>query len=178
MTTRKLSHLLARWQFNANNFFRELGWLAYFILVLGCVLALSIGVYIHVQSKRVAMEELLASMVSRPAVIAIKQAQGISLPPFQSNLFVAHLHKIAIQNQIALDEVVFSLENLPGQPFMRYQTRISTINAYPAIRQFIDELLTTTPNATLDGVHCMRADINDPLPRCDLIFSTFFQKDV
>lgn len=102
---------------------------------------------------------------------------ALSLPWFDSARLVEQLGVVAAETKLPIDEIGFVLEQSAQQPYLRYRVTLSVTAAYPAVRQFVDDVTSTMRHVELDSIGCVRADIALPAPTCELAFSAFFRKD-
>ena len=89
----------------------------------------------------------------------------------------AQFHENAVAVGLVDEEVSYSLEAPPGQPYQRYRIRLPVKADYPKIRRFIAALAVDMPHVALDGIRCSRENKAASVLACDLTFSAFFRID-
>lgn len=75
------------------------------------------------------------------------------------------------------DDISYTLEVLPGQPYQRYRLTFPVKSNYPTIRRFVAALAADMPHVALDGIRCARENTSSPVLACDLSFSAFFERE-
>jgi hypothetical protein len=110
--------------------------------------------------------ELIAG---RPAVEAEPATlPGQRLRAFESSHLVGLLREGAAVADVSIDEMSFSVEGAPSQPFVRYRAVFDVTAPYPAIRKFISHILGGSDGVVLDTVSCARKDLAAADVKCDL----------
>jgi hypothetical protein len=108
----------------------------------------------------------------RPAV-----PSRASLPAFSSAVLAERFNQTAIDIGLPPDEISYTLDAPPGQPYQRYRLTFPVKSNYPAIRRFVAALATEMPHVALDGIRCSRENTGSPVLACDLTFSAFFERE-
>lgn len=111
----------------------------------------------------------------RPRPVAIESSRKPLLQRFESAKFIAHFNENISSVGLQAEEVSYSLETQPAQPYQRYRIRIPVKADYPMIRRFLAALNADMPHVTLDSIHCERENTATVLLTCTLSFSAFFQ---
>lgn len=144
-------------------------------------LLLLVGIYAMGKQHISAGQDELRSLRSRrpmggaPAPVSALSAPG--LPWFDSVRLVEQLDAVAEEARLPIDEVGYALEASAQHPYLRYRITLTVTAAYPAVRQFVDDVSSSMRHVALDSISCTRADIALPAPTCELAFSAFFRKD-
>lgn len=99
------------------------------------------------------------------------------LPGFNSAKVAAQFHENAHAVGLASEEVGYTLDSPPGQPYQRYRIRFPVKADYARIRRFVAALAADMPHLALDGINCTRENTAAALLTCDLVFSAFFRLD-
>jgi len=100
-----------------------------------------------------------------------------SLPPFSSAVLAERFNQTAIDIGLPPDEISYTLEAPPGQPYQRYRLIFPVKSNYPTIRRFVAALAADMPHVALDGIRCSRENTSSPVLACDLTFSAFFERE-
>lgn len=119
-------------------------------------------------------EELRASaprVVQRSATGTGDAAQ--SLPPFNGTVLASVFNQAAAELKLPVEEIAYSLDNNPNQPFLRYRATLALHGGYPVVRRFIDRV-HKIGSVELDSIACARENIAAASLRCDLSFSAFY----
>lgn len=148
--------------------------------VSALVASLTLGAMLFWSARHQELSGALVSLQrSSPAQVTIQPAVprdgAVDLPEFSSAAFVAQLNSLAHDMGLASEEVTYTLENNPGQPYWRYRINFEVKSGYPQIRKFLAALSSEVPNATLDAIRCQRADTATPALTCNLTLSAFFR---
>ncbi len=126
-------------------------------------------------------EELRSTSKQKQAAENLNVSQEVAsvvLPKFHSGQLVSSLNHFAADNKLALEEVVYTLDESTSQPYLRYRINMSVTSSYPVVRRFAMRLNSKMPTVVLDAINCSREDIAIAALKCDLSFSAFFQKEV
>jgi hypothetical protein len=105
-----------------------------------------------------------------------KSVSGIELSQLRSSAVVKSFNSIASDVHVPLDEAAYALEDIERTPYLQYRITVTTKAGYGEIRKFLAVLSSEIPNATLDSIHCGRANLMEPALGCELAFSAFFAK--
>lgn len=101
---------------------------------------------------------------------------AFALPQFDSSSVLASFNSIAEDVHLPLEEVAYSLEGTNHVPYLQYRIMATTRTGYGEIRKFLAVISSEIPSATLDAIHCNRANAIDETLGCELAFSVFFNK--
>jgi hypothetical protein len=123
-----------------------------------------------------AAQEAVTSKVKRGRQVDSSKVRIPDLPYFSAARFTGQFHRTADEVGLALDEVVYSLEESTGQPFIRYRITLGVHTQYSEIRRFVAALSNDLPNTSLDAVRCARSSLGSSKLSCDLVLSAFFAK--
>ncbi|MGB9991948.1 hypothetical protein [Pseudoduganella rhizocola] len=120
----------------------------------------------------------LAQLRRAPAKLlpAAAPSRG-SLPAFSSAVLAERFNQTAIDIGLPPDEISYTLDAPPGQPYQRYRLTFPVKSNYPTIRRFVAALATEMPHVALDGIRCSRENTSSPVLACDLTFSAFFERE-
>jgi len=130
-------------------------------------------------SRAHAAQDALRHVVQHPPVatpVALPPVAGAELPVFDSASFAAEFLTTAREAGVPTEEVAYTLENGPTQPYMRYRIALETKAGYLEVRKFIAALSSAQPNVALDTIRCRRDDAGAAVLGCQLAFSAFFRK--
>lgn len=100
-----------------------------------------------------------------------------SLRPFNSAQVLQVLSDVALETNLPLAEVTFTLDASAAQPYVRYRAALTTIGTYSTIRRFVTQIHSSVGDVSLDAFSCTRKNIQDTALACDLAFSAFYRKD-
>ncbi|NML60932.1 hypothetical protein HHL21_07510 [Massilia sp. RP-1-19] len=100
-----------------------------------------------------------------------------TLRPFNSAQVLQVLSNVALETNLPLAEVTFSLEAGAAQPYLRYRAAFTATGTYSTIRRFVDQVHSSVGDVSLDAFSCTRKNIQDTTLACDLAFSAFYRKD-
>lgn len=103
-------------------------------------------------------------------------AAPLDLPHFNSGQLVAQLNAVAKDAGLALNKVVYVLEESGNQPYLRYRITLSSTMKYPVVRGFAEQLDGSIPHLSFDAIACARKEISVVELSCDLVMSGFFRK--
>ncbi len=120
------------------------------------------------QSPKAAVKRVDTVTTSAPA----------DLPPFRSSALVALVNDVASDAGLEIEDIAYSLDDTPTQPYLRYRVGMSVVAAYPQVRQFAERLLERGSHLTLDGITCARSEANRQQLSCDLAVSGLFEKSI
>lgn len=98
------------------------------------------------------------------------------LPTFSSAELAKQFNQTATDVGLRSDEISYSLEASPGQPFLRYRLTFPVQSNYPTIRRFVAALSADMPHVVLDGIRCSRESTSSSALVCDLTLSAFFAR--
>lgn len=87
------------------------------------------------------------------------------------------LHASADAMESELDEIVYTLEEAPSEPLLRYRARFGVSASYPGVKRFVDKVLNSAPNLSLDKISCIKQTIQEDSPTCDFAVSAFYTRD-
>lgn len=124
------------------------------------------------------LEEALAAGRSvKTASHSVQAANNLpKLPQFSSAELVDTVNQIAVDLNLPVDEISYTLEDAPSIPYLRYRYTLSVKTSYPLMRRFVDGVAMNLPHSILDSISCSRDDIVAATLSCDLAFSAFFKK--
>ncbi|MYM27949.1 hypothetical protein GTP58_06405 [Duganella sp. CY15W] len=131
----------------------------------------------HLAQHRLELTELRSKARTPVSTPYTPASLAPNLPWFDNAKLVEQLGKVAGENNLPIDEVGYVLEDGTQHPYLRYRITLSVTAAYPAIRQFADDVSSSLPHVDLDSISCTRSDIAVVAPTCELAFSAFFRKD-
>ncbi|UGQ48751.1 hypothetical protein [Massilia endophytica] len=101
---------------------------------------------------------------------------AVPLPQFDSADFAHRFLGTARDVGLVTDEVGYTLETPPGQPYWRYRISLSVKTGYPQVRRFVAALASEMPFVALDAIRCTRENIGASALACELTFSAFFRR--
>lgn len=101
---------------------------------------------------------------------------GTDLPPFDNAAFTAAFLATAKDVGVPADEVFYTLESTPEQPYLRYRISLESKSGYPELRKLLAALAVEQDNVVLDAIRCQRQDAKAVALTCQLAFSAFFRK--
>ncbi len=96
---------------------------------------------------------------------------------FDGTQLMTLLHASADAVEVDLDELVYTLEEAPSEPFLRYRARFGVTASYPDVKRFVDKVLNSAPNLSLDKLSCIKQTIQEDFPTCDLAVSALYTRD-
>jgi hypothetical protein len=138
-----------------------------------------LGQWQHARASARQLHELLVA--GKPAIAASPAgalaASVPKLPRFSSAELVETVNQVAADIGLPVDEISYTLDESPSQPYLRYHVTLSSAASYPLMRRFVDGMAMNLPHAVLDSISCSRDDIAVAALSCDLSFSAFFMKD-
>ncbi len=115
-------------------------------------------------------------MKSPALAVEPAQANANGLREFQSSHLVGLLREGAAVADVALNEIAFTVEGTPEQPYQRYRAAFEVSAPYPTVRKFISHVLSGTNGVVLDTVACSRKDISAEAVTCALSFYVAYQR--
>jgi hypothetical protein len=99
------------------------------------------------------------------------------LPALNTVSLVVAIREAATATKINPRDITYTLENQSGQPYIRYQARLSVDAAYPSIRQFVQNIVDNESYTSLDAITCERIELKGSGPVCDITISAFYKRD-
>lgn len=99
-----------------------------------------------------------------------------SLQPFNSAHLVQALNDASEKSSVPLNDVAFTLDDGPGQPFLRYRASFSVTANYVSVRRFIDRIHAELLDVSLDSISCAREAIDSQALKCSVVFSAFYAR--
>jgi hypothetical protein len=153
-----------------------------FCLALGLSLLGSLGALMAYSTALVALsdaneDQRELEVAPIPITVAVTSSSyGVPLRPFSSAAVVQSLNDAASTSNLSVDDVTFSFEETPAQPYLRYRASLTIAGNYLSTRRFVELVRTTLTDVSLDSFSCTRKDIRDTGLTCDVTFSAFYRK--
>jgi hypothetical protein len=170
------------WQFQLSQFFRAhivatgVAMIAFFTLVT------FFFAYVHLTLRLDAINSefhLVHQQVQMPRPIKSHWGKDQSiLPPLDSAVLAEALQQAATESNLKLDEISYSLDASPAQPFLRYRTSLLLTAKYSNIRNFVSRFQRKLEQTSLDSISCKRTAIDDAELSCEIAVSTFYRKAI
>ena len=152
--------------------------ITFFIVVGFIVIAFTAIVAAVIETQRARVNESALSGIKNSRAHAPNPANltPADLKSFDGAQLMAALHSSSGLVDIDLDEIAYALEDVPSEPFLRYRARFSISTGYPHIRRFIDNLLESASNLSLDQISCVRQSVQEKFPTCNLSVSALYMR--
>jgi hypothetical protein len=132
-------------------------------------------------ARKAAMEDSVSLGQRGPGATLVAASESkahLNLTAFRSSHMLAILEQGASIANLKLDEISFTIDDSPGQPYVRYRATFTVLSRYPTIRKFISEILAGSEGVVLDTVSCRREDVNAVDVRCDISAYVAYQEKV
>jgi hypothetical protein len=148
------------------------------LFLLAVAILVFIQLTIQVESLEFASNEVYTqAQEQRPVNVQLEQDRSV-LPFFDSAALTDSLQQISLEEKLKLDEISYSLDSSPTQPYLRYRTTLLINAKYPNIRHFVDQVRRKHEQTSLDSISCKRGGIDDVELICELSISAFYRRKV
>lgn len=154
------------------------------LLIIGLMVQLVI-----VQPHRSEVAQLQSSLLAQHKLAQQSPTDGAQAPQAQLDKFYALfpprstlseqlrlLHEVADEQQVDMGQVDYKLSKVSGTPLMRYQISYTVLTDYPALRQYLAQVLLKLPNAALEAVELKRFNEEAEVPETTLNIALYFRQ--
>lgn len=117
------------------------------------------------------LDDALARAASTASMLAAFHTHFAHDPTLAERLL--HLHGIAAELGLELDQAQYRLAKAPDSRLDRYQMVLPLLAPYPQVRAFVGKALREMPTLALDAIRLQRPDVADGKVQVQITF-TFF----